>query len=66
MQAAVSCLEPKSGQPSHARSALASLSLSLSAVVAGSIAVRVGFTRSVVIVFQAAAALGATAAQTAS
>ena len=53
-----------SGQPSHARSALASLSLS--AVVAGFVAVLVGFTSSVVIVFQAAAALGATAAQTAS
>lgn len=40
--------------------------LSLSAVVAGLIAVLVGFTSSVVIVFQAAAALGATPAQTAS
>jgi len=39
---------------------------SLSAVVAGLIAVLVGFTSSVVIVFQAAAALGATPAQTAS
>jgi benzoate membrane transport protein len=37
--------------------------LSLSAVVAGFVAVLVGFTSSVVIVFQAAAALGATAAQ---
>ena len=34
--------------------------------VAGFVAVLVGFTSSVVIVFQAAAALGATAAQTAS
>ena len=41
-------------------------SLSLSAVVAGFVAVLVGFTSSVVIVFQAAAALGATPAQTAS
>jgi benzoate membrane transport protein len=40
--------------------------LSLPAVVAGFVAVLVGFTSSVVIVFQAAAALGATAAQTAS
>jgi benzoate membrane transport protein len=40
--------------------------LSLSAVVAGFIAVLVGFTSSVVIVFQAAAALGATPAQTTS
>jgi benzoate membrane transport protein len=40
--------------------------LSLSAVVAGFVAVLVGFTSSVVIVFQAAAALGATAAQTVS
>jgi len=39
---------------------------SLSAVVAGFVAVLVGFTSSVVIVFQAAAALGATPAQTAS
>ena len=38
--------------------------LSLSAVVAGFVAVLVGYTSSVVIVFQAAAALGATAAQT--
>jgi benzoate membrane transport protein len=38
----------------------------LSAVVAGFVAVLVGFTSSVVIVFQAAAALGATPAQTAS
>ena len=51
-------------QPSHARAVLASLSLS--AVVAGFVAVLVGFTSSVVIVFQAAAALGATPAQTAS
>ena len=41
-------------------------SISLSAVVAGFVAVLVGFTSSVVIVFQAAAALGATPAQTAS
>ena len=40
--------------------------LSLSAVVAGFVAVLVGFTSSVVIVFQAAAALGATPAQTSS
>ncbi len=40
--------------------------LSLSAVVAGLVAVLVGFTSSVVIVFQAAAALGATPAQTTS
>jgi benzoate membrane transport protein len=40
--------------------------LSVSAVVAGFIAVLVGFTSSVVIVFQAAAAFGATEAQTAS
>ena len=40
--------------------------LSLSAVVAGFVAVLVGFTSSVVIVFQAAQALGATPAQTAS
>jgi benzoate membrane transport protein len=40
--------------------------LSLSAVVAGFIAVLVGFTSSVAIVFQAAQALGATAAQTTS
>jgi len=40
--------------------------LSPSAVVAGFVAVLVGYTSSVVIVFQAAAALGATAAQTAS
>ncbi len=40
--------------------------LSLSAVVAGFVAVLVGFTSSVVIVFQAAAALAATPAQTAS
>jgi benzoate membrane transport protein len=40
--------------------------LSLSAIVAGFVAVLVGFTSSVVIVFQAAAALGATPAQTAS
>ena len=39
---------------------------SLSAVVAGFVAVLVGFTSSVVIVFQAAAALGATPEQTAS
>ncbi len=39
---------------------------SLSAVVAGFVAVLVGFTSSVVIVFQAAAALGATPGQTAS
>jgi len=39
---------------------------SLSAVVAGLIAVLVGFTSSVVIVFQAAEALGATPEQTAS
>jgi benzoate membrane transport protein len=38
--------------------------LSLPAVVAGFVAVLVGFTSSVVIVFQAAAALGATPAQT--
>jgi benzoate membrane transport protein len=38
----------------------------LSALVAGFVAVLVGFTSSVVIVFQAAAALGATPAQTAS
>ena len=41
-------------------------SFSLSALVAGFVAVLVGFTSSVVIVFQAAAALGATPAQTAS
>jgi benzoate membrane transport protein len=41
-------------------------SLSLSAVVAGFVAVLVGFTSSVVIVFQAAAALGASPAVTAS
>ncbi len=40
--------------------------LSVSAVVAGFVAVLVGFTSSVVIVFQAAAVLGATPAQTAS
>jgi benzoate membrane transport protein len=40
--------------------------LSISAVVAGFVAVLVGFTSSVVIVFQAAAALGATPAQTTS
>ena len=40
--------------------------LSLSAVVAGFVAVLVGYTSSVVIVFQAAAALGATPAQTVS
>jgi len=40
--------------------------LSLSAVVAGFVAVLVGFSSSVVIVFQAAAALGATPAQTTS
>lgn len=40
--------------------------LSLSAVVAGFVAVLVGFTSSVAIVFQAAAALGATPAQTTS
>jgi len=40
--------------------------LSLSAVVAGFIAVMVGFTSSVAIVFQAAQALGATTAQTTS
>ena len=40
--------------------------LSLPAVVAGFVAVLVGFTSSVVIVFQAAASLGATPAQTAS
>jgi benzoate membrane transport protein len=40
--------------------------LSLSAIVAGFVAVLVGFTSSVVIVFQAAAALGATPAQTTS
>jgi benzoate membrane transport protein len=40
--------------------------LSLSAVVAGFVAVLVGFTSSVVLVFQAAAAFGATPAQTAS
>ncbi|MEO8280621.1 MAG: benzoate/H(+) symporter BenE family transporter [Ideonella sp.] len=40
--------------------------LSLSTVVAGFVAVLVGFTSSVVIVFQAAAALGATPGQTAS
>ena len=40
--------------------------LPLSALVAGFVAVLVGFTSSVVIVFQAAAALGATPAQTAS
>jgi benzoate membrane transport protein len=40
--------------------------ISLSAIVAGFVAVLVGFTSSVVIVFQAAAALGATPAQTAS
>ncbi len=38
--------------------------MSLSAVIAGFVAVLVGFTSSVVIVFQAAAALGATPAQT--
>ncbi len=40
--------------------------LSLSAVVAGFVAVLVGFTSSVVIVFAAAQALGATPAQTTS
>jgi benzoate membrane transport protein len=40
--------------------------LSVTAVVAGFVAVLVGFTSSVVIVFQAAAALGATPAQTTS
>ena len=40
--------------------------LSLSAVVAGFVAVLVGFTSSVAIVFQAAAAMGATPAQTTS
>ena len=40
--------------------------LSLPAVVAGFVAVLVGYTSSVVIIFQAAAALGATPAQTAS
>jgi benzoate membrane transport protein len=40
--------------------------LSLSAVIAGFVAVLVGFTSSVVIVFQAAAALGATPEQTTS
>ena len=40
--------------------------LSLPAIVAGFVAVLVGYTSSVVIVFQAAAALGATPAQTAS
>jgi len=40
--------------------------LSLPATVAGFVAVLVGFTSSVVIVFQAAAALGATPAQTTS
>ncbi len=40
--------------------------LSLPAIVAGFVAVLVGFTSSVVIVFQAAAALGATPAQTTS
>ena len=40
--------------------------MSCSAVVAGFVAVLVGFTSSVVIVFQGAAALGATPAQTAS
>ena len=38
--------------------------VSLSAIVAGFVAVLVGFTSSVVIVFQAAAALGATPEQT--
>jgi len=46
--------------------ALALSDLSLSAVVAGFVAVLVGYTSSVVIVFQAAAALGATPAQTTS
>jgi benzoate membrane transport protein len=40
--------------------------LSLSAIVAGFVAVLVGYTSSVVIIFQAAAALGASPAQTAS
>ena len=40
--------------------------LSLSAVVAGFVAVLVGYTSSVVIVYQAAAAIGADAAQTVS
>ncbi|OYU71811.1 MAG: hypothetical protein CFE45_42140, partial [Burkholderiales bacterium PBB5] len=40
--------------------------VSVSAVVAGFVAVLVGYTSSVAIVFQAAQALGATAAQTAS
>ena len=40
--------------------------LSATAVVAGFVAVLVGYTSSVVIIFQAAAALGATPAQTAS
>ena len=40
--------------------------LSLAAVVAGFVAVLVGYTSSVAIVFQAASALGATPAQTAS
>ena len=43
-----------------------SVPMSLSALTAGLVAVLVGFTSSVVIVFQAAAALGATPAQTAS
>jgi benzoate membrane transport protein len=43
-----------------------STAVPLSAVTAGFVAVLVGFTSSVVIVFQAAAALGATPAQTAS
>lgn len=42
------------------------MNISLSTLVAGFVAVLVGFTSSVVIVFQASAALGATPAQTAS
>jgi benzoate membrane transport protein len=49
-----------------ARLRQAAQDLSLPAVVAGFVAVLVGFTSSVVIVFQAAAALGATPAQTTS
>jgi benzoate membrane transport protein len=55
---------PKPLQPPPSSSAI--WPVPLSALVAGFVAVLVGFTSSVVIVFQAAAALGATPAQTAS
>jgi benzoate membrane transport protein len=56
--------KPVLGPAPHSRRFLHDLSLS--AVVAGFVAVLVGFTSSVVIVFAAAQALGATAAQTTS